>query len=182
MKMLVLAVSACAAAAVMAIIPAQAADDADLIRSAESAAPAGVSSNAAIYAPQADGSMKTLREGKNGFWCMPDDPATPGTDPMCGDANSMEWAMAWMGKTEPPKGKIGLMYMLMGGTTQSNLDPYATKPPEGTGWNVERPHIMIVNSGDSMVGYPANQEKPDNSQPYVMWAGTPYAHLMVPVQ
>lgn len=182
MKTLTFLIIASGIATIAIPVSARAADDADLIMSAEAAAPAAVSSNAAIYAPQADGSMKTLREGKNGFWCMPDDPATPGTDPMCGDANSMEWAMAWMGKTEPPKGKIGLMYMLMGGTTQSNLDPYATKPPEGTGWNVERPHIMIVNFGDSMVGYPTGQVKPDNSQPYVMWAGTPYAHLMVPVQ
>lgn len=170
------------ALALLVPAPAHAASDAELIISAEAAAPAAVSANAAIYAPQADGTMKTLREGKNGFWCMPDDPATPGTDPMCGDANSMEWAMAWMGKTEPPKGKIGLMYMMMGGTTQSNLDPYAAKPPEGIGWNIERPHIMIVNFGDSMAGYPTNQEKPDNAQPYVMWGGTPYAHLMVPVQ
>ena len=64
--------------------------------------------------------MKTLREGKNGFWCMPDDPATPGPDPMCGDANAMAWAMAWIGKTEPPKGKTGLIYMLMGGPAHSN--------------------------------------------------------------
>ncbi len=165
-----------------AITIAQAADDADLIISAEAGAPAAVSSNAAIYAAQADGSMKTLREGKNGFWCMPDDPSTPGPDPMCGDANAMAWAMAWIGKTEPPKGKTGLIYMLMGGPAQSNLDPFATTPPEGSDWIMDRPHIMIVNYGDSMAGYPAAQEKPDTTQPYVMWSGTPYAHLMVPVQ
>jgi hypothetical protein len=167
---------------VTSFVPAFAADEADLIRSAEAAAPAAVSSNAAIYAPQPDGSMKTLREGKNGFWCMPDDPATPGPDPMCGDANSMQWAMAWIGKTEPPKGKIGLIYMMMGGPAASNLDPYATTPPEGSDWVVDRPHIMIVNAGDTMEGYPSMQEKPDTTQPYVMWGGTPYAHLMVPVQ
>ncbi len=64
--------------------------------------------------------MKTLREGNNGFWCMPDDPPTPGPDPMCGDANAMEWAMAWMGKKDPPKGKVGLIYMLAGGPDASN--------------------------------------------------------------
>ena len=165
-----------------AMTTALAADDADLIISAEAGAPAAVSSNAAIYAAQADGSMKTLREGKNGFWCMPDDPATPGPDPMCGDANAMAWAMAWIGKTEPPKGKTGLIYMLMGGPAASNIDAFATKPPEGSDWIMDRPHIMIVNYGDSMAGYPMAQEKPDTTQPYVMWSGTPYAHLMVPVQ
>ena len=64
---------------------------------------------ATIYAVGADGAMRTVREGTNGFWCMPDSPATPGPDPMCGDANAMEWAMAWIGKTEPPKGKVGFM-------------------------------------------------------------------------
>ena len=159
-----------------------AADDADLIKSAESAAPAAVSSKAAIYAMTADGKMKTLRENStNGFWCMADDPSTPGSDPMCGDANAMGWAMAWIGHTEPPKGKIGLIYMLMGGPAQSNLDPFAIKPPEGSDWIMDRPHVMIVNFGDAMSGYPEKQAKPDTTQPYVMWAGTPYAHLMVPV-
>lgn len=159
-----------------------AADDGDLIKSAEAAAPAAVSSSAAIYAMGVDGKMRTLREGKNGFWCMPDDPTTPGPDPMCGDANAMEWAMAWIGHTEPPKGKTGLIYMLMGGPAQSNLDPFATTPPQGSDWIMDRPHIMIVNFGDSLAGYPTKQEKPDTTQPYVMWGGTPYAHLMVPVQ
>ncbi|MER9953083.1 hypothetical protein [Mesorhizobium sp. M0047] len=61
-------------------------------------------------------------------------PASPGPDPMCGDANSMEWAMAWMEKKKPPKGKVGFMYMLSGGTDGSNTDPYATKPEEGNNW------------------------------------------------
>lgn len=40
---------------------------------------------------------------------------------------------------------------------------------------------MIVNAMDMMQGYPADP-KPDTSRPYVMWAGTPYAHLMIPVK
>ena len=30
--------------------------------------------------------------------------------------------MAWVNKTEPPKGKVGFDYMLQGGTTPSNVD------------------------------------------------------------
>jgi hypothetical protein len=161
---------------------ARAGDDADLIKSAESAAPAAVSAGATIHAFGADGKMKTLREGTNGFFCMPDDPITPGPDPMCGDANALGWMMALIGKTEPPKGKVGFAYMLMGGPAQSNLDPFATKPPEGSDWIMDRPHVMIVNFGDAFSGYPTKQEKPDTTQPYVMWGGTPYAHLMMPVQ
>lgn len=60
----------------LSVLPAEhasAGDDSDLIRSAEAAAPAAVSSKAAVYAVGADGKMRTLREGSNGFWCMPDD-------------------------------------------------------------------------------------------------------------
>jgi hypothetical protein len=147
----------------LANIPASA-DDAAMIKNAEMAAPPTLSSQAAIYAMGQDGKMRTLREGANGWWCMPDDPSTPGNDPMCGDANSMEWAMAWIGKTEPPKGKIGFMYMLMGGPAASNTDPYAMAPPEGKDWIMDRPHVMIVNFGDSMSGYPTGEENPDTSR------------------
>ena len=155
--------------------------DADMIKSAEAAAPNAVSSEAAIYAMGADGKMRTLREGKNGWWCMPDSPATPGPDPMCGDANAMEWAKAWIGKTEPPKGKVGFMFMLAGGTDASNTDPYAAGPTADNNWQKTGPHVMVMNAMDMMAGYPADA-KPDTSKPYAMWAGTPYAHLMIPVQ
>lgn len=158
-----------------------AAGDAELIKSAESAAPASVAAGATIYAMDADGKMKTLREGTNGFWCMPDSPATPGPDPMCGDANAKEWAMAWIGKKDPPKGKVGFMYMLAGGTDASNTDPYATAPTADNNWLKTGPHVMVMNAMDMMAGYPTGA-KPDTSKPYVMWAGTPYQHLMVPIQ
>ena len=165
------------------LTPAQLAraDDAETIKNAESAAPAAVGAGAAVYAPQADGSMKTLRESKNGFWCMPNDPNTPGNDPMCGDANSMEWAMAWMSNKDPPKSKVGLIYMLAGGSDASNTDPFATAPTEANNWVTTGRHVMIMNAMDMMAGYPTDA-KPDTSKPYVMWSGTPYQHLMVPVE
>ena len=107
---------------------AQAKDDAALIASAETAAPKAVSAGATIYAAGEDGQMRIVRDGTNGWWCMPDSPATPGPDPMCGDANAMEWAMAWIGHKEPPAGKVGFIYMLAGGTDASNTDPFATGP------------------------------------------------------
>jgi hypothetical protein len=175
------AASAAALLAVLFALPASAQDDAALIASAESAAPAAVGAGATIYGFGADGQMTTLREGTNGWWCMPDTPSTPGPDPMCGDANAMEWAMAWIGKTEPPAGKVGFIYMLAGGTDASNTDPYATGPADGNAWISTGPHVMVMNAGDMMAGYPT-EPVPDTSQPYVMWAGTPYQHLMIPVE
>jgi hypothetical protein len=104
------------------------ATDEQIIQSAESAAPAAIARDATIVAASADGSMREVRKGSNGWTCMADNPATPGPDPMCGDANAMEWAAAWMGKKTPPANKVGFMYMMAGGTDASNTDPYDTSP------------------------------------------------------
>ena len=153
----------------------------DPVASAESAAPAAIAHDAAIATIDATGAMKTIREGKNGWTCMADSPATPGPDPMCMDTNAAKWAAAWIGKKTPPAGTVGVMYMLEGGTDASNTDPYATKPTADNDWVKTGPHIMIVGSKEVLAGYPSGA-KPDTSAPYVMWAGTPYAHLMVPVK
>ncbi|HET6940750.1 MAG TPA: hypothetical protein VFH89_01175 [Sphingomicrobium sp.] len=156
------------------------ADHKDPVASAMAAAPAAIAQDATIVQAQADGSMKTLREGKNGWTCMPDSPTTPGPDPMCMDENAGKWAAAWIGKKTPPDGTTGVIYMLEGGTDASNTDPYASAPTAENNWVETGPHIMIVGSKDILAGYPSGP-KPDTSAPYVMWAGTPYAHLMVPV-
>ncbi|HMT47527.1 MAG TPA: hypothetical protein PKE59_10325, partial [Novosphingobium sp.] len=150
------------------------------IPSAMSAAPDAVASDAAIVTVGADGQMQTVRPGKNGFTCMPDNPATPGPDPMCMDANAMDWAMAWIGHKPPPTDKPGMMYMLEGGTDASNTDPYAKAPTAGGDWIKTGAHLMLVGSQAALRGYPSGPT-PDTRAPYVMWAGTPYAHLMIPV-
>ncbi|HEX6741114.1 MAG TPA: hypothetical protein VF079_04890 [Sphingomicrobium sp.] len=153
----------------------------DPVASAESAAPASIAHDAAVATIDANGAMKVIRAGKNGWTCMADSPATPGPDPMCMDQNAAKWAAAWIGKKPPPEGTVGVMYMLEGGTDASNTDPYATKPTADNDWVKTGPHIMIVGSKEVLAGYPSGA-KPDTAAPYVMWAGTPYAHLMVPVK
>lgn len=156
--------------------------DAAMIASAMKAAPASIAKGATIVAMEAGGAMRTLRKGTNGWTCMPDNPATPGPDPMCMDSNAMAWAGAWMGHQAPPAGKVGLMYMLAGGTDASNTDPYATKPAANNHWVKTGPHIMIVGADATFYDtYPKNAD-PDTSVPYIMWAGTPYQHLMAPVK
>jgi hypothetical protein len=145
-----------------------------------SAAPAAVAKGAKIVAMEAGGAMRTIREGSNGFTCMPDNPATPGPDPMCMDAPAMEWAMAWVGHKPPPQ-STGFMYMLAGGTDASNTDPYAEKPSAQNHWVKTGPHVMIVGDAELLAHYPSGAD-PDTTRPYVMWAGTPYAHLMIPVR
>ena len=157
--------------------------DEEIIANALSAAPESIAKNAAVIAFDANGKVRTLRKGSNNFTCIPDDPTNPANDPNCVDANGLEWVMAWVNKAEPPKGKVGFGYMLQGGTTPSNVDPFATKPPSGTQWMKEPPHVMIFNYGGepAIKDYPRPGEMADMTQPWVMWAGSPYEHLMIPV-
>ena len=156
--------------------------DAVLIAGAMTAAPKKVAENATIVAPDSKGGMRTLRKGTNGFTCMPDNPATPGPDPMCWDKNAGAWIDAYLNHKTPPAGSMGLMYMLAGGTDASNTDPYAAKPTATNHWIKTGPHIMIVGADASFYDtYPKDAE-PDTKTPYVMWAGTPYQHLMAPIR
>jgi len=150
----------------------------DPVTSAESAAPAAIAHDASVVTMDDKGAMTTVRQGKNGWVCIPDAPTTPGPDPMCADPNAAGWLDAYVHHKPPPAGKVGMMYMLEGGTDASNTDPYAAKPTAD--WIKTGPHIMIVGSPELLTAHPSSA-KPDTSVPYVMWAGTPYAHLMVPI-
>ncbi|AXK72168.1 hypothetical protein DWG18_07640 [Lysobacter sp. TY2-98] len=157
-------------------------DDAAMIRSAMTAAPKKVGEAATIVVAEEDGSMRTLRKGTGGFTCMPDNPTTPGPDPMCMDASAMGWAHAWMTHTAPPAGRVGFMYMLEGGTDASNTDPYAKAPTSANHWVKTGPHVMVVGADPEFYAAYPKDAQPDTSMPYVMWPGTPYQHLMIPVK
>src|SRR6059058_413256 len=156
--------------------------DAELIASAMKAAPASVAKGATIVTMETGGAMRTLRKGTNGFTCMPDNPETPGPDPMCFDKNAGAWIDAYLHHQTPPAGKIGLMYMLAGGTDASNTDPYAAKPTASNHWIKTGPHVMIVGADASFYDTYPKSADPDTKSPYVMWAGTPYQHLMAPIR
>lgn len=153
--------------------------DEEMIKSAMSAAPEAIAQDATIVTMDEQMNLRTLRAGTNGWTCVPDGPS-PGVDPMCVDKNGLEWMSAWMQRKNPPAGKIGFGYMLMGGSDASNDDPFATKPAEGAAWVDTGPHVMVLNPGDSFDGYPASAS--NTKVPYVMFANTPYAHLMIPVK
>jgi len=170
----------CVSVGAFVAMPVLAEETSDMIASAESASPAALAKGATILGFDSAGMMMTLREGSNGWTCLPDNPATPGPDPMCLDANAMLWVQAWSKKEDPPAGKIGFGYMLAGGS-DSNTDPFASAPAADNNWVETGPHVMIFNAGDMMSGYP-DGTTPDPSMPFVMFPGTPYAHLMLPVE
>ncbi len=153
--------------------------DAALIASAMSAAPLAISRNATIVVMEND-KMRTLRKGTGAYTCVPDDPTAPANDPKCLDKNAMDWLNALMGHKDPPKGKVGLVYMLQGGSDASNDDPFATTPPPGKKWVTTGPHVMVIGAIDMLSVYPRTATDPSN--PYIMWPGTPYQHIMMPVK
>lgn len=138
------------------------------------AAPSGIAKDATVK--DWDGSI--LRAGTNGWACYPGPEFMPHS-PMCLDAVWEKWAQAWATKGEFKTDKIGISYMLMGDSGGSNTDPYAMEPTEDNEWVVEGPHLMILVPDEAMLE--ALPDDPDTGGPYVMWKGTPYAHIMVPV-
>ena len=149
--------------------------DAEYIKQALSAGPKAVAEGAKVVRVLNDGSMKTIREGGNGFTCM-----VMGTDRMCNDANSMDFIHALMKKERPPD-KVGISYMLAGDEGASNTDPYATGKTPDNHWIVTGPHIMVFGPQSKSLGYTQTKD-PDPTKPYMMWAGTPYEHAMIPVE
>ncbi len=153
--------------------------DAELIANAMSAAPLAISRDATVIAMDND-KMRTIRQGKGDFTCVPDDPGSPGNDPMCLDRNAMEWLQAWLDHKDAPKGKLGLVYMLQGGSDASNDDPFATKPPQGQRWVTTGPHVMMVGMAGMLGNLPRTADAP--TKPFIMWGGSSYEHVMMPVK
>jgi len=145
------------------------------IARAMSAAPASISAEATIM--DSDGTV--LREGNNGWTCMPD--TMPGDNaPMCNDAVWMKMMMAVGNKSEFETDQIGISYMLQGdvGAGVSNATPYHPDPKNAEDYTETGPHLMIIVPKSMLKGI---TDDPSSGGPYVMWGDTPYAHIMVPV-
>ncbi len=179
--LLALAMSACQPIRPVATQPASQALAAKL-QNAMSAAPLAIAKEATILDwPAKEGdAMVVLRQGTNGWTCLTDWPASPGNDPQCNDPVWTAWNDAYAKGETPEVTRPGVAYMLMGGSDPSNTEPYATEPPPGEDWVSLPPHVMLLVPG----GFDADQFTTDHhaGKPYIMWAGTPYEHLMMPLQ
>jgi hypothetical protein len=150
------------------------------IANAMSAAPMAVAKDATILGFPTEGSeMVVLREGTNEWTCFADWPASPANDPQCNDPVWTAWTKAFLAGEDPKVSKPGLAYMLQGGDDTSNTDPFAPVPAEGQPWVSTPPHMMLLLPD----GFDASQFTTDHMSglPYIMWEGTPYEHLMIPV-
>jgi hypothetical protein len=144
------------------------------IARAMSAGPDNISKSARIIDKDEQGNKVVLREGSNGFTCMPGNPNVIGDPPMCADAASMQWASDFSAHKPKPTNIVpGITYMLAGATQRSDSDPYdQTSPPITVG-----PHWMIMWPFDpKATGLPIHHR---DTSAYIMWAGSPYAHVHV---
>jgi len=147
----------------------------DYMKRVMQAAPPQVVADATVVRMQ-NGAMQTLKKGTNEWTCM-----FQAGVPMCLDPNAMEWAHAYQ-THGPATDKTGFIYMLAGDTGASNTDPWATGKTADNHWIQTGSHVMIVGAAaKAMAGYPKNAD-PDPTKPYVMWPGSPYEHLMIPVK
>ncbi|MBI3459863.1 hypothetical protein HY009_02905 [Candidatus Acetothermia bacterium] len=155
--------------------------DEQKIQNAMSAAPMAISKDATILdLPASAGAQpKQLRAGTNGWVCYPDDPGTPANDPICLDQVWQAWFQAWAEK-KPFSTKVpGIGYMLQGGADASNTDPFKTAPGPGEQWLILPPHVMWISPDP--VALAEMTADLNNGGPWVMWKGTPYQHVMIPV-
>ncbi len=147
-----------------------------LIKNALSAAPPGVAETAAVM----DNEGNLLRQGSGAYTCFPYEGGL--TASICVDAEWLSWNDAYMNQDQDYKpSQFGLAYMLAGDPPEdgaSNIDPFATEATADNQWVVEGPHVMILVPDAAMLE--SMSTDPDTGGPYVMWKGTPYAHIMMP--
>lgn len=158
-------------------VVAQSTPDADaMIADALRAAPAGILETATV----SDLAGNILREGTSDYTCFPAPSGIAG--PMCMDTEWLRWMAAWMGGMPFTAERVAIAYMLAGDAPDggaSNIDPAATQPTVDNEWVVEGPHMMVITPDPTTFeGIPTEIQ---TDGPYVMWSGTPYVHLMVPV-
>ena len=120
-----------------------------------------------------------LRPGNNGWICKPGLSATD-SSPICNDSVWVRFWAAYDAKAPFHTDRAGVGYMLAGDAEPgSNTDPFAEKQAPGDVWVREGPHVMVILPDTTqLAGF---SRDPNSGGPYVMWAGTPYVHVMVPV-
>jgi len=173
----------CLAICLVPLATAHAQDNASKIANAMSAAPPSIANIAAVvdWPSEPGGAMATLKKGSSDWTCFPDNPGTPGNDPMCVDPPWLEWVDAWVNKREPKITAMGFGYMLQANDSPySNTDPYFEGPTADNEWQeTDVPHLMILVPDDAMLE--GMSTDPTNGGPWVMWRDTPYVHIMAPM-
>ena len=150
--------------------------DAWKIANALSAGPEAITKNATVMdwpVNLKDGMShgRVLREGNNGWTCMPDIPGRPQHDPMCADETMMQWLMATVAGKKPNIDKVGLAYMLMGEARQGQGAAPTKDPAQVKEWFYIGPHIMIVLPDAAKEALTGINRDLSNNLPYISFLG-----------
>jgi hypothetical protein len=149
----------------------------EYINSAVEGAPERISAQAAVVRLDPGGKTAELRKGTNGFTCavMPDGSLAP----VCADEHGWRWLVAAFSKQpKPTNTQPGIAYMAKGGKHFETPDGKIVMEPTGETKEVEEPpHYMVLWPIDA--AKTRLPTKPNAGGTYVMFAGTPFAHLMV---
>jgi hypothetical protein len=144
------------------------------IKRALSSAPAYVAQGARVVDMDEKGNMTVLREGHTGITCIPGHLGVVSDTPACVDAAGLQWLLDWMAhKPKPTNTQPGIIYQSAGGTDWSASDPWATS---GTVQHWPPGYVIAWPFDPKTTGF---SDKPKNTGSWIMWAGTPYAHLMI---
>jgi len=153
-------------------------------------APAFIAANCTVI----DSDGKTvLREGTNGWTAMAGNPrgmSDPENGwknpheamPMVMDGQAMKWAMAYMSGGKPELDHDGWMWMLHGDMGEDNTKQLTLKKEDAAEgqWIESGAHLMLMPKDPSSL---KGQTTDFNSgAPYIMFEGTGYDHLMIPVE
>lgn len=142
-----------------------------------SGAPQHISKDAGVMVFGTDGKLTEARKSVNGFTCIPTVMNLPEPDPICMDAAAHQWMTDLMNNAPKPTNTVpGIAYMAHGG---SHFEKGGQVVMSGDGAkNVsEPPHWMLIWPFDAAgTKLPV---APNPSGTYIMFDGTPYAHLMV---
>lgn len=143
-----------------------------------SAAPPHISKEAGVMVYGADGKLTEVKKSENGFTCIPTVLNLPDPDPMCMDGAAHQWMTDIMNNAPKPSNTIpGIAYMARGGSHFEKNKKVVMQKEAGAVVVKEPPHWMVMWPFD-----PAETKLPTAPNPsgsYIMFDGSPYAHLMV---
>jgi len=153
-----------------------------IVEAAMAGGPASVSHDATIGWIDSTGTFHQMQAGTNGWTCFITRP-DPIAGPVCADANGLAFMTAmFKGQPAPPAMSApGVMYMAQGGSHYEDaagnvLMEHDLHHSPASRRVMEPPHWMLAWHDVATSGLPT---KENAAGVYILFAGTPYAHLMI---
>ena len=163
--------------------PADEKTDAQLIEEAVLALPASLRDGAAVVRFEG-GRQEIMRAGTNGLYCRADDPDSPGIALWCYPEAHDAYARRWYQLAAEGNSAGEVDEIIAGEIEAGDLE----WPPGVVNYNLRGPNldnavsltvVYVPFATGAEVGVP---EERDFHRPWLMYAGTAFAHIMIPGQ